>query len=96
MFEFQATENSKLLKQERQFRVSLVIQLFKKKKICSSVQEKRVRSLHATEQLSPCAATIEPVLWGLGVATAEAPVSCILCSETREATTVNLQTANRE
>ena len=32
MFEFQATENSKLLKQERQFRVSLVIQLFKKKK----------------------------------------------------------------
>ena len=32
MFEFQVTENSKLLKQERQFRVSLVIQLFKKKK----------------------------------------------------------------
>ena len=45
---------------------------------------------------SPCAATIEPVLQGLGVATAEARVPQILCSPTREATTVNLHTANRE
>ena len=40
---------------------------------------------HAVEQLSPCATTIEPVLWSPGTATTEARTSWRLCSATIEA-----------
>ena len=51
---------------------------------------------YATEQVSVCATTTEPVLWSPGAATTEAHVPCSLSSARREATTTrSLRTATR-
>ena len=43
---------------------------------------------HAVEQLSPCATTIEPVLWSLGAAPIEVCMPKSLSFAAREATTM--------
>ena len=66
MSEFQVTENSKLPKQERQFRASLVIQWFKNRNLPLSAGETSLipsqGRFYMPQSNSPCAATIEPVL----------------------------------
>ena len=51
---------------------------------------------HATEQLIPCATTIEPVLLNLGVKTTEAHTPQSRCSAAREATTMRCRCTQLE